>query len=119
MSLILAIVILLSACANLEENKLVGKWQAVSITEDGMPMPIPPAEVGFEFFNNGFYNYRSTLSYKEAGKFSVENGMLYTMDTLNKASTEKSVQILDIAQDSFSIKMNNEGKIQVVRLHRQ
>jgi hypothetical protein len=109
---------LIVACGNVQEKKLVGKWQAASVTEDGMPMPISPADIGFEFFENGYYHYRSTLSYKEAGSFSVQGSLLYTLDTLNKASTEKSVQILELTQDSLFLKMNNEGKIQEVRLGR-
>jgi hypothetical protein len=111
-------VTLLVACGNVQEQKLVGKWQAATILEDGMPMPISPADVGFEFFGNGFYNYRSTLNYKEAGNFSVEGSLLYTLDTLNKASTEKSVQIMELTKDSLFLKMNNEGKILEVRLGR-
>lgn len=109
---------LLVACGNVQEKKLVGKWQAASVMEDGMPMPISPSDIGFEFFENGYYHYRSTLNYKEAGNFSVQGSLLYTLDTLNKASTEKSVQILELTQDSLFLKMNNEGKIQEVRLGR-
>lgn len=108
----------LVACGNVQEKKLVGKWQAANVLEDGMPMPISPSDIGFEFFENGYYHYRSTLNYKEAGSFSVQGSLLYTLDTLNKASTEKSVQILELTEDSLFLKMNNEGKIQEVRLGR-
>ena len=97
---------------------MVGKWQASSLMEDGMPIPVPPSEVGFEFFNNGYYNFRSTLNYLEAGTFSVKGSLLYTMDTLNEASSEKSVQILALTKDSLFLKMNAEGKLQLVKLFR-
>ncbi|MBI1223731.1 MAG: hypothetical protein GC192_00725 [Bacteroidetes bacterium] len=109
---------MLASCGNVQEQKLVGKWQATSLMEDGMPIPVPPSEVGFEFFKNGYYHFRSTLNYKEAGTFSVSNGLLYTLDTLNEASTEKSVQILDLTKDSLFLKMNNEGKERIVKLGR-
>ena len=86
------------------------------MVEDGMPIPVPPAEVGFEFFDNGYYHFRSTLNYKEAGTFSVSGALLYTMDTINEASTEKSVQILSVTEDSLFLKMNNEGKERVVKM---
>ena len=83
-----------------------------------MPIPVPPSEVGFEFSPKGFYNFRSTLNYKEAGTFYVSGSLLYTMDTLNEASTEKSVQIIDLTKDSLFIRMNDEGKERVVKLGR-
>lgn len=110
--------LLLVGCGNMQEQKLVGKWQATSMMEDGMPIPVPPSEVGFEFLSNGYYHFRSTLNYKEAGTFSVSNGLLYTLDTLNEASTEKSVQILDLTKDSLFLKMNDEGKERIVKLGR-
>ena len=99
LSLIFCISLALVACSNFQEKKLLGKWQGASLMEDGMPIPVPPAEVGFEFFNNGYYHFRSTLGYKEAGTFSVSGALLYTMDTINEASTEKSVQILSVTKD--------------------
>lgn len=119
LSLILLLPLLLVACSNMEEKKLVGKWQATSLTEDEMPIPVNPSEVGFEFFKNGYYHFRSTLNYHEAGTFSVRGSLLYTLDTLNEASTEKSVQILELTKDSLFLKMNNEGKIRMVKLGRQ
>ena len=97
----------------------MGKWQATSLMEDEMPIPVPPSEVGFEFSDNGYYHFRSTLNYREAGTFSVRGSLLFTLDTLNEASTEKSVQILELAMDSLFLKMNNDGKIRVVKLGRQ
>ncbi|MCC6723218.1 MAG: lipocalin family protein [Saprospiraceae bacterium] len=110
------IVLSLVACQNASKQKLVGKWQAVSITEDGSPMPIPVEVVGFEFFPNGYYNFRSTIEYKEAGTFDVKGGLLYTLDTINEASTQKSVQIVAVNLDSMTLRMNSEGKEQIVKL---
>ena len=110
--------ILLGACSNIQEKKLLGKWQASSLMEDGMPMPVTPSEVGFEFFEKGYYHFRSTLNYREAGIFSVNGSLLYTMDTINEASTEKSVQILNLTKDSLFLKMNADGKLRIVKLFR-
>lgn len=104
------------ACSNVQEKMLLGRWQAASVMEDGMPLPIPPSEVGFEFFPNGKYRFRSTLLYKEAGSFTVNGSLLFTMDTINEASTEKSVQIMQVTPDSLFLKMNAEGREQIIRL---
>lgn len=105
-------------CANIQEKKLVGKWQGASLIEDGMPMQVSPTDIGFEFFNKGYYHFRSTLNYREAGTYSVNGNLLYTLDTINEASTEKSVQILQVTDDSLFLKMNAEGKEQLVKLFR-
>jgi hypothetical protein len=104
------------ACQNVEKQKLVGKWQATSILEDGMPMPIPASVVGFEFFPNGYYNFRSTLEYKEVGTFDVSGNFLHTLDTINEASTPKTVQIMLVNEDSLLLKMNADGKEQLIKL---
>ncbi len=117
-SLLICLSITLFGCANIQEKKLVGKWEAASLIEDGMPMQVSPSEIGFEFFNKGFYRFRSTLNYQEAGSYSVNGSLLYTLDTINEASTEKSVQILQVTDDSLFLKMNAEGKEQLVKLFR-
>lgn len=118
LSLILLTLLPIVSCTNVQEQKLVGTWQASSLMEDGMPIPVPPSEVGFEFFKNGDYHFRSTLNYEEAGIFSVKGSLLYTLDTLNEASTEKSVQILSLTKDSLFLKMNADGKLRTVKLFR-
>lgn len=108
--ILLVLALLLVGCTGLQDRKLLGKWQGASILEDGMPLPVPPSEIGFEFFKNGYYHYRSTLNYKEAGTYILNGSLLLTLDTINEASTEKVVQIIGLSDDSLKIKMNNEGK---------
>lgn len=106
------------ACQDVAKQKLIGKWQAASISEDGMPMPVPVNVIGFDFSPNGYYNFRSTLEYKEAGTFEVSGSLLYTLDTINEASTQKSVQILQVTNDSLFLKMNADGKEQLLKLYK-
>lgn len=106
----------IAACGNVQEKMLIGQWQAAAVLEDGMPMPISPSDIGFEFSPNGQYSFRSTLLYREAGSFSVDGNLLFTLDTINEASTEKSVQIMQVTPDSLFLKMNAEGKEQIIKL---
>jgi len=106
----------LNACSEYPDSKLAGKWQGAALLEDGTPMPVDPGEVGFEFFLNGLYQYHSTLNYREAGTFSVRGNLLYTLDTINEASTEKAVKIMSLTPDSLFLKMNADGKELVVKL---
>ena len=116
-SILISITLLgLVSCQDNCNQQVLGKWQAASILEDGMPLQVPVNVVGFEFFPNGYYNFRSTLEYKEAGAFEVKSGYLFTLDTMNEASTQKSVQILSVTKESLFLKMNAEGEEQIVKL---
>lgn len=115
-TLLICLSIVVVGCDSIQEKKLVGKWQGAALFEDGVPMPINPTDIGLEFFSKGFYNFRGTLNYREAGAYSVSGNLLYTLDTINEASTEKSVQILHVTDDSLFLKMNAEGKEQLIKL---
>jgi hypothetical protein len=99
-----------------QEDKLCGKWQVAEAYEDGVSMGLDVSPISFQFFPNGYYNFNSVLNYKEAGTYSLRGNMLYSIDTLNKASSEKAVKILKLTQDSFAIQMNAEGKERILRL---
>lgn len=89
---------------------LVGNWQAIELLEGGQPMEADIQVIRFEFDKNRQYNYFGTLNYKEAGTYSVESKYLYTLDTLNQATTEKAVEILQLTKDSLRLRMNDSGK---------
>jgi len=110
--------LLFFSCESWNEKKLCGKWQATSLSENGMPLDVPLDDVGFDFSDNGFYNFHSTLNYREAGKFSLHGDLLYTLDTINEASSEKTVKILLLTTDSLSIKMSVEGQPRVLTLYK-
>jgi hypothetical protein len=110
------VILLLTSCDHWQEQRLPGKWQVVEATEDGMPLEVDLNAISFEFFKTGHYNFTSTLNYKESGTFSVRNNLLYTLDTINEASSEKAVKILLLESDTLVLKMNEEGKERVVKL---
>lgn len=119
LSLFILSSILLMACDGMQEQKLLGTWQGAALLEDDMPMDVNPEIIGFEFFPNGAYQFKSTLNYQEAGTYKVHGDLLYTMDTINEASTEKAVKILTLTQDSLFIKMNAEGKERIIKLFKK
>ncbi|MEZ4960776.1 MAG: hypothetical protein R2830_13220 [Saprospiraceae bacterium] len=114
--LLVCIAVLCQNCTGLQQHQLTGRWKASDITEDGMPLDVDISTLGFVFSNDGFYEYHGTLNYKEAGSFSVRGDLLYTLDTINQASSEKAVKILNLTNDSLFLKMNEEGKIRIVKL---
>ena len=115
-SLVFFLGFFLVGCDSLQQRKLVGKWQAAQVLEDGLPMQVDAGNINFEFSSNGNYHFNSTLNYKESGTYSVRGDLLYTMDTINKASSEKAVKILTLNEDSLFLLMNAEGKERIVKL---
>lgn len=106
------------ACQPSQEQLLCGKWQAFETLENGMPLKVDNNEIGFEFNQNGYYQFRSTLSYLESGRFTIKGDMLFTLDTVNKASSEKAVQIEKLTCDSLFLKMDSEGNERMLKLYK-
>lgn len=110
--------LLLTACGPYSKKDLMGSWQATLVLEEGDSLTIDPAEVQFEFTSAAAYTFQSTLNYQEAGTFSIDGRLLYTVDTLNNASTEKAVEITLLTKDSLFLRMMSEGKERVIKLKR-
>lgn len=108
----------LMACQQMNDELLIGQWQAVSLREEGEPVPVGMEEISFEFRPDRTYRYSSTLNYREAGAWYVETRFLYTTDTINQASTEKAVEILMLSEDSLHLGMLENGKERVLKLVR-
>lgn len=107
------------ACSPYRQRDLVGEWQAVSITQEGDSLAIDPQVVQFTFSKDEGYTFNSTLNYHESGTFYILNKRLFTMDTLNRASTEKAVEILLLTPDSLHLKMSDNGKDRLMKLVKQ
>ncbi len=114
--LLVCVSFLFLQCNGQKEKQLNGEWRASEIIEDGMPLDLDISTLRFTFYNEGHYAYSGTLDYQEAGTYSVNGDLLYTLDTINQASSEKAVKIVNLTQDSLFLKMNEEGKIRVVKL---
>ena len=106
------------ACQPSREHLLCGKWQAFETLENNMPLKLDHSNIGFEFNDNGFYLFTSTLNYRESGRYSIKGDMLYTLDTVNKASSEKAVKIQKLTRDSLFLKMDAEGNERILKLYK-
>lgn len=116
---IICVLLLFSACQTYEEDLLSGAWRGSSILESNQPLEIDPAAIKLTLQPNGAYQYESTLNYREAGTFYMEQQYLYTMDTLNQASTEKAVEIVLLTPDSLHLRMNEGGKERLLKMVRE
>ena len=97
---------------------LLGQWQAYTFLEEGDTVDISPSEVSLDFRQNGIYYFTSTLNFKEAGHYKIENNLLYTIDTLTIDPIEKAVQIEYLSPDTLILLMNKEGVQQTLKLKR-
>jgi len=104
------------ACGSgVDKPLLYGKWQAVSLTENGNPAKTDLSETHFEFKSNGQYKYQSNINYKEEGTFYLDGKFLVSRDTL-KESIPKSVKVEYLSADSLLFNMNNGGIPQLLGL---
>ena len=104
------------ACSGYSTGKLAGTWIGSSLTEEGEVLSVNAGDISFQFRNNGYYEFNSTVDYKEAGTFSLQGDLLYTLDTINEASTEKAVKIMELTSDSLIILMNAGGRQRILKL---
>ena len=93
-----------------EEDFLSGDWKAYEVTEEGRPLKVNPEEIRFTFFPDHTYLFHSTLNYREAGRFSLRENYLTTIDTLAPGSEEKTVEITQLVQDTLQLRMMDSGK---------
>lgn len=110
--------LLATACSSsYSREDLYGTWEGVAAQEEGTPLDINPADLQFTFTETG-YTYRGTLNYREAGTFEVKAPYLYTTDTINQATTEKTVEIVQFSTDSLHLRMMENGKERLLKLVR-
>ena len=107
-----------TACTTYKDHLLLGEWQAIQLLEEGKPLEIDIDEIRLKF-NGSAYTFNSTLNYKEAGSYFVDDSYLFTTDTVNLASTEKAVEIVSLTNDTLVLKMRDRGKERLLKLHKK
>ena len=103
-----------AGCSGISKSNLIGKWQAVTLIENDKKQVIDLSEVGLEFNKDGGYRYTGTLNYSESGYFDMNKDLLFTIDTINNGSSEKTVQILQLSSDTLKIKMQEANNVRVI-----
>jgi hypothetical protein len=107
------------SCTDGEPLAITGSWKATALEEEGEDLDVQLDKIGFTFYQDAKYDYKSTLNYREAGKYSLKAKYLYTIDTLNEASIEKVVEIIKLQTDTMVIKMEQNGKERLLTLSRE
>ena len=110
---------LLFSCRGEETaNQIHGQWQAFAAEEEGRALQVRLEEIRFEFDEKGDYRFFSTLNHREAGQYELQNGLLYTLDTLHQGAPTKRVKITRLEADTLVLSMQEEGKERVLSLQR-
>jgi hypothetical protein len=95
-----------SSCIESVNNKLiVGKWNAVSWTENGMPNVAKSENTSFVFDEKEHYSFTHDGTTK-SGTYKVENNLLFTTE---EGMQEMMVNITKLTADSLVFDMNNGG----------
>lgn len=113
------VIVLFTACnPGIDSSLIHGEWEGTAVLEGGAPLPVEASEIKFEFEEDNQYQFFSTLKYREAGTYYIEDDYLYTTDTFNQASTEKVVEIMLLDGDSLHLKMKEQGQERILKLKR-
>lgn len=116
---LLFLLLVFLACEAYEEDQLSGTWRGSAILEADQSLEVEPSNIVLVFEPDGSYQYESTLNYQEAGTYFLDQQYLYTMDTINRASTEKAVEIMLLSEDSLHLRMNEAGKERLLKMVRE
>lgn len=106
----------LLSCMNDKPDFLIGNWNAFEVLEEGESLDINTAEIKLGFQEGNTYHYESTLAYREAGQYHVEQQYLYTTDTSHTTTMTKAVEILQLTNDTLQLRMNDQGKERILKL---
>lgn len=101
---------------NSQKDPLLGRWEALEVTEEEQPLEVDPSEIRFTFFPDGTYRFHSTLDYREAGRYHLRNQYLLTTDTLAAAASEKAVEVLQLHPDTLRLRMMENEKERILVL---
>lgn len=113
--LLCLLISLIYSCSPIDDNLLLGEWQAAALLEEGDSLAVDVQEITLSF-NDDMYHYTSTLNYRESGNYFVNERYLFTIDTINQASSEKAVEIQLLSADSLHLRMQESGKERLLKL---
>ena len=106
--LLLSLFMFCFACAKYSNSDLLGHWTAVSVLQKDKPLDVNHSEITLAFASNGTYYFTSTLGYKEAGAYQLDDEKLITTDTIQQPASTKTVLIEKLASDTLRLKMKNK-----------
>lgn len=116
--LVFPALLLLAGCS-IDERALVGQWQATAFFENGQLLATPLDAVSLQFTAQGGYTFASAGYYREAGSFRLSMRYLFLVDSTELAPKEHVLKVLYLSDDSLKIRMEKEGREQVLFFAKQ
>lgn len=116
--LILVVCLGMTACT-LEQEKLIGQWQAVAFYENGKTLTVALDSVALHINENEGYEFRGQGKYQELGTYRLAANYLFLTDTSVRPVQEHTLKILFLSTDSLKIEMKKENKAQVLFFERR
>lgn len=102
--------LLLFYSCTVDQQKLVGSWQAVAYFEMSQTVNTPLHDVRLTFSATGDYSFNSIGLYEELGQYRVAGKYLFLLDTTVVLPKERAVKIHYLSNDSLKIGMEADGK---------
>jgi len=104
------------SCSDKESKKLIiGQWVGTSWTVNERSSNYNPAEATFTFNDDGQYTFEYGAT-KEAGKYFISNGELFTTP---EGGIKMMVKVPRLTQDTMVFDMNRGGQAEELTLVRK
>lgn len=91
---------------------------ASEVAEEGQALDIDLSLILFEFDKQNRYIFENSAHLREAGQYEVRGTSLITTDTTGNNPLKKAVEITLLTRDSLHLRMNAQGKEQLLKLYR-
>ena len=103
-------------CASVQEHDLLGTWKPFELVDnDSLAVDLSKSELRFK--NGTQYVYQKTALEIVSGQYKVDYPILYLYP--NTAADTARLQILKLEEEVLTLRMNNRGKEQILKLKRQ
>jgi hypothetical protein len=106
------------AGCTVDERAICGRWQAKNFYENGQTVATDLAPVQLDLAPNERYLFSSLGQYREAGQWRCSGSYLILNDSTSAHPSEKILKVLYQGTDSLKLKMQHEGREQVLFLAR-
>lgn len=116
--LIVLVILVSSACSELDKTLLHGTWKGHQMLEHGKVVDNGAELVTLELAADGTYSYE-LAHYREAGNYRTLEDKLYTKDTIDSKRLEKVMRVALLTQDSLHIQMNKGGIDQLLKCYKE
>lgn len=110
--------LLAAGCTSVDTSLIQGAWMASDATEENQVLDIDLSLILFEFDRHNRYIFENSAHLREAGQYEIRGTTLITTDTTGNNPMRKAVEITLLTGDSLHLRMNAQGKEQLLRLYR-